>query len=245
MEFNNAQLAGFRASCFEHLKSVSCQLVHELSFRRVARQGVKYFEELMYLIGDEVTRFTKKDFCLIRRLHCDEPYDIEVEPSNIRLLTKNLVLLERVARGKGRKGKGKTTLKKGSKKVLVTCVELERAFKECKNEDDLWKIGLVYFADGVLIVVKSNVATTWISSTIIHGVQYPLNNYRTTFLLLLLGEGNEEWMVMWKEMRRKRKKANKVRRGRDPDGWWGFGRLCRLNYKGTQATRNGAMMPME
>lgn len=44
----------------------------------------------MYLIGCEVTRFVKKDFCLITGLRYDEPYDIEVKPSNIRFFTKYL-----------------------------------------------------------------------------------------------------------------------------------------------------------
>ncbi|KAB2597298.1 hypothetical protein D8674_000218 [Pyrus ussuriensis x Pyrus communis] len=81
------------ASCFGHLESVdrlafNRQLVHILSFRRVANQRVKDLEGLTYLIGCEVTGFMKKDFCFIMGLRCDEPYDLEVEPSNIRLLTK-------------------------------------------------------------------------------------------------------------------------------------------------------------
>lgn len=31
------------------------------------------------------------------------------------------------------------------------------AFKECKNEDDEFKMGLVYFVEGVLIGAKSSV----------------------------------------------------------------------------------------
>ncbi|KAB2625953.1 glutamic acid-rich protein-like [Pyrus ussuriensis x Pyrus communis] len=119
-----------------------------------------------------------------------------------------------------------TVPQKGSKKVSVTFVELERAFKECENEDNMWKIRLIFFADGVLIVVKSNVVVNLDYFDLIddmdkfnnfHGVRYPLNNYRTTSRLLLLGEGKEKWMVMWKKMRSKRKKAREVRRGRDPE----------------------------
>lgn len=39
----------------------------------------------------------------------------------------------------------------------MTCAELGRAFKESKHEDDALKIGMVYFADGVLIEARSNV----------------------------------------------------------------------------------------
>ncbi|CAN6547232.1 unnamed protein product [Malus baccata var. baccata] len=39
----------------------------------------------------------------------------------------------------------------------MTCRELERAFKEFKNSDDAFKLGLVYFAKAVLIEVKNYV----------------------------------------------------------------------------------------
>ncbi|RXH76984.1 hypothetical protein DVH24_019872 [Malus domestica] len=64
--------------------------------------------------------------------------------------------------GEGRKengkGKAKDIPKKVSKKIFVTCGELERVFKECKNMDDAFKLGLLYFADVVLIGVKNNIA---------------------------------------------------------------------------------------
>ncbi|TQE02272.1 hypothetical protein C1H46_012143 [Malus baccata] len=60
----------------EDVVQIIKKLVHQLSIRRVANQGVKDLEELTYLIGYGVTRFTK-DFCLIMGLDCDEPYDLE------------------------------------------------------------------------------------------------------------------------------------------------------------------------
>lgn len=39
----------------------------------------------------------------------------------------------------------------------MTCGELERAFKECKNEDYALKLGLVYFAKVLLIEAKTTV----------------------------------------------------------------------------------------
>ncbi|RXH70901.1 hypothetical protein DVH24_015523 [Malus domestica] len=39
----------------------------------------------------------------------------------------------------------------------MTCRELERAFKEFKNSDDAFKLGLVYFTKAVLIEVKNYV----------------------------------------------------------------------------------------
>ncbi|RXH78750.1 hypothetical protein DVH24_002268 [Malus domestica] len=137
-KFNDAQLAEFRALCFGYLES-----------------------------ADRLTFSGKKDFCLITGLRCDEPYDLEVEPSNIRLLTKyfpqKFVFVGESSKGKRKgkvvkgKGKMKTAPKKATKKVSVTCVELEMAFKQCEDEDDVLKMGLVYFAEGVLIEVKINV----------------------------------------------------------------------------------------
>ncbi|CAN6583639.1 unnamed protein product [Malus baccata var. baccata] len=137
-------LAHFRESCFGHLDSVdrltfSGQLVHELSLHRVSNQGVKDLEGLTYLIGCEVTWFTK-DFCLITGLHCDEPYDMEVEPSNIRLLTKYF------PHRFGFVGE--------RKRFRSLFTELEKAFQECKNEDSAFKLKLLYFVKGVLIGVK-------------------------------------------------------------------------------------------
>ncbi|KAB2629526.1 hypothetical protein D8674_034321 [Pyrus ussuriensis x Pyrus communis] len=63
-------------------------------------------------------------------------------------------------KGKGKvvkkRGRVKTAPKKAAKKVSMTCAELETAFKQCEDEDDALKMGLVYFANGVLIRAKSN-----------------------------------------------------------------------------------------
>ncbi|RXH95454.1 hypothetical protein DVH24_007954 [Malus domestica] len=114
---------------------------HELSIFRVAILEVK------------VTWFIKNNFCLIAGLRCDKPYDLEVEPSNIWLLTKyfpqKFGFVGESIKGKGKsvkgKGKVKTAPKKATKKVSVTCAKLERAFKECEDEDDVLNMGLVYF----------------------------------------------------------------------------------------------------
>ncbi|RXH88531.1 hypothetical protein DVH24_000130 [Malus domestica] len=71
-------------------------------------------------------------------------YDIEVEHFDIRLLIKYFP--EKFCfvgeSNKGRRAKGKIAPKKRRKKILVTCGELERAFKECENKDDALKMGL-------------------------------------------------------------------------------------------------------
>ncbi|RXH78878.1 hypothetical protein DVH24_006948 [Malus domestica] len=163
------------------------------------------------ITGCKVTWFTKKDFCLITGLCYYESYDLEVEPFNIRPLTKyfpqKFGFIEDSSKGMKGKGKVKTTPKKATKKVTVTCAELERAFKESEDEDDALKIGRVYFTNGVLIRAKSNVVMNLkyldlIGSTLIHGVRYRPNNYGTTFVLLLLGEEDEERMIVPIEAKR-------------------------------------------
>ncbi|RXH88101.1 hypothetical protein DVH24_042172 [Malus domestica] len=149
------------ASCFGHLESVdkfalNGQPVHELLIRRVENSHLVHKEELRRKqpIGCELTYLRA----------CDKPYDLEVKPSNIRLLTKyfpqKFGFVGESSKGKGKgvkcKGKLKAAPKKATKKVLVTCVELERAFKECEDMDDALKMRLIYFAKVVLIRVKSN-----------------------------------------------------------------------------------------
>ncbi|RXH71039.1 hypothetical protein DVH24_015661 [Malus domestica] len=133
----------------------SRQLLHELLLHRVENQGVKDLEGLTYLIGCELTQFTKQNFCLITKLRCDEPHDIKVEPQRIRLLRVyflgKLGLVGESSKGRKEKRKGKAS-KKVTKKIY-----LERAFKECKNRDYAFKIVLVYFVEAVLIRAKNNV----------------------------------------------------------------------------------------
>ncbi|RXI01240.1 hypothetical protein DVH24_001474 [Malus domestica] len=213
-KFNDAHLAKFKDSCFGHLEMGN---LHELSICKVANQGVKDLEGLTYLIGCEVTRFTKKDFCLITGLRCDEPYDL-----------KKFGFVGENSKGKGKgkvvkgKGKVKTAPKKAMKKVSMTCVELETVFKQCEDEDDALKIRLVYFTKGVLIRAKSNVSMNLKYLDLVEDMDR-FNTYswgyRTTFVFLLLGEGEKERMVMRKDVRRmKRNKRGEVRGCRDPDG---------------------------
>ncbi|CAN6711499.1 unnamed protein product [Malus baccata var. baccata] len=91
-------------------------------------------QELTYLIGYGVTRFTK-DFCLIMGLHCDEPYDL-----------KKFGFVGESSKGNGKVVKGKGKVKTTPKKAMK------------KDEDDALKMGLVYFVEGVLIGAKSNVS---------------------------------------------------------------------------------------
>ncbi|RXI00298.1 hypothetical protein DVH24_037846 [Malus domestica] len=54
------------------------------------------------------------------------------------------------------KGKAKAAVKKITKTIFVIYEELERAFK-CKNKENSFKLGLLYFSEVVLIGAKNNV----------------------------------------------------------------------------------------
>ncbi|CAN6723464.1 unnamed protein product [Malus baccata var. baccata] len=110
-KFNEAELRAFEVTCFNYIQGVdeltfSGQLMHELSLRRVGNQGVK----------------DPKAADPFNRLRSDQPHDIEVEPQRIRLLREYFP--QKV--GLIGESKAKAVPKKVSKKIFVTCAELER-----------------------------------------------------------------------------------------------------------------------
>lgn len=163
-KFNDTKIVAFRATCFGHLEHIdklafSGQLLHELSLCKVAKD----LKGLTYLIGCEVTPFTKKDFCLITSFGVTNPYDIEIKPFHIRLLREYFPQKFGFngESNHGRRENGKSTVntapKKVNTKISLTCAKLERAFKECKNEDDVLKMELLCFAKAILIRANINV----------------------------------------------------------------------------------------
>ncbi|CAN6687705.1 unnamed protein product [Malus baccata var. baccata] len=111
---------------------------------------VNYASGLMKLVDVEV--FGNFGCELTYLTACDKPYDLEVKPSNIRLLTKyfpqKFGFVGESSKGKG-KGKGKGVKCKGKLKAAP-----KKATK--KDKDDALKMRLIYFATVVLIRVKSN-----------------------------------------------------------------------------------------
>lgn len=63
------------------------------------------------------------------------------------------------------KGKAKAAPKKVNKKIYVTFKELKRALKKCKNEEDTLRLGLIYFAKAVLILIIRNLRIRLLSHT--------------------------------------------------------------------------------
>ncbi|XP_020423095.1 uncharacterized protein LOC109950029 [Prunus persica] len=127
------QLEQFKTSCFGHLLNIdkiqfSGQIVHGVVLRRVAGQGVKDLDGLSFLIGCDVAQFTRQDFCLITGLRFGEVLEVSSgENDEIRLQKRYFI------------DEG------------ITCNALEEAFLRCTQEDDIYKLALVYFVELVVL----------------------------------------------------------------------------------------------
>ncbi|XP_016652625.1 PREDICTED: uncharacterized protein LOC103343679 [Prunus mume] len=127
------QLEQFKTSCFGHLLNIdkiqfSGQIVHGVVLRRVAGQGVKDLDGLSFLIGCDVAQFTRQDFCLISGLRFGEVPEVSSGESDEIRLQKRYFIDEG-----------------------ITCNALEEAFMRCTEEDDIYKLALVYFAELVVL----------------------------------------------------------------------------------------------
>ncbi|KAI5340628.1 hypothetical protein L3X38_019902 [Prunus dulcis] len=95
---------------------------------KVAGQGVKDLDGLSFLIRCDVAQFTCQDFCLITGLRFGEVPEVSSgESDEIRLQKKYFI------------DEG------------ITCNALEKAFLRCTEEDDIYKLALVYFAELVIL----------------------------------------------------------------------------------------------
>ncbi|BBG96688.1 hypothetical protein Prudu_005560, partial [Prunus dulcis] len=96
--------------------------------RRVAGQGVKDLDGLSFLLGCDVAQFTRQDFCLITGLRFGEVPEVSSGESDEIRLQKRYFIDEG-----------------------ITCNALEEAFLRCTEEDDIYKLALVYFAELVVL----------------------------------------------------------------------------------------------
>ncbi|KAI5350503.1 hypothetical protein L3X38_003394 [Prunus dulcis] len=127
------QLEQFKTSCFGHLLNIdkiqfSGQIVHGVVLRRVAGQGVKDLDGPSFLLGCDVAQFTRQDFCLITGLRFGEVPEVSSGESDEIRLQKRYFIDEG-----------------------ITCNALEEAFLRCTEEDDIYKLALVYFAELVVL----------------------------------------------------------------------------------------------
>ncbi|KAI5351314.1 hypothetical protein L3X38_004205 [Prunus dulcis] len=127
------QLEQFKTSCFGHLLNIdkiqfSGQIVHGVVLRRVAGQGVKDLDGLSFLIGCDVAQFTRLDFCLITGLRFGKVPEVSSGESDEIRIQKRYFIDEG-----------------------ITCNALEEAFLRCTEEDDNYKLALIYFAELVVL----------------------------------------------------------------------------------------------
>ncbi|KAI5354936.1 hypothetical protein L3X38_007831 [Prunus dulcis] len=127
------QLEQFKTSCFGHFLNIdkiqfSWQIVHGVVLHRVAGQGVKDLDGLSFLLGCDVAQFTRQDFCLITGLRFGEVPEVSSGDSDEIRLQKRYFIDEG-----------------------ITCNALEEAFLRCTEEDDIYKLALVYFAELVVL----------------------------------------------------------------------------------------------
>ncbi|CAL2240155.1 unnamed protein product [Prunus armeniaca] len=91
-------------------------------------EGVKDLDGLSFLIGCDVAQFTRQDFCFISRLCFGEVPEVSSGESDEIRLQKRYFIDEG-----------------------ITCNALEEAFVRCTEEDDVYKLALVYFAELVVL----------------------------------------------------------------------------------------------
>ncbi|CAL2257419.1 unnamed protein product [Prunus armeniaca] len=99
---------------------------HGAAMARV--RGVKDLDGLSFLIGCDVAQFTRQDFCLISGLRFGEMPEVSSGESDEIRLHKRYFINEG-----------------------ITCNALEEAFVRCTEEDDIYKLSLVYFAELVVL----------------------------------------------------------------------------------------------
>lgn len=139
-KFSSEQLERFKGSCFRHLLLIedlkwTPQIVHGLLLRKVDLKTVKTVKGITFLVGNKLIQFTKQQFCLITGLRFGNLPLIQ-NPTNENCASKNKYFRE-----------NKT----------VSLWELEKAFKACTDNEDLVKLGFVYFVVFVLLGTTKNV----------------------------------------------------------------------------------------
>ncbi|PON78353.1 hypothetical protein PanWU01x14_019910 [Parasponia andersonii] len=108
-------------------------LIHQLLLRKVKSQNPA---ELQFFIGDSNLRFGVGEFALITALNFTKDLDIV----NYKSMSSSMRLRE-------------TYLNNAAN---VRFGELEAAFLNCKETEDVWKLGLCYLIDGLLMAQESS-----------------------------------------------------------------------------------------
>ncbi|BBH01293.1 hypothetical protein Prudu_011523 [Prunus dulcis] len=134
------QLQRFEKSCFGHLLLIedlkwTSPIVHGLLLRKADPKTVSQLNGIKFIVGNKVIEFTAQQFCIVTRLGFGNLPFIPI-PTNENCSLKRKYF-----------GNDKT----------VNLLELEKAFLECVDADDVLKLEFVYFAVFVLLGSEKHV----------------------------------------------------------------------------------------
>ncbi|KAI5350942.1 hypothetical protein L3X38_003833 [Prunus dulcis] len=139
-KFNTQQLQRFEGSCFGHLLLIedlkwNSQIVHGLLMRKADPKTVAQVNGIKFIVGNKLIQFTAQQFCLITGLRFGKlPFIPKATNENCSLKRKYF-----------------------SSNKPATLSDLHTAFIECTDDEDALKLGMVYFANFVLLGTEKHV----------------------------------------------------------------------------------------
>ncbi|BBH05490.1 DNA glycosylase superfamily protein [Prunus dulcis] len=139
-KFTEQQLQMFEQSCFGHLLGIedlkwTSPIVHGLLLRKADPKTVSQLNGIKFIVGKKVIQFTAQQFCIVTGLRFGNLPFIPI-PTNENCSLKR---------------------KYFANDKTVNLLELEKAFLECDDVDDVFKLGFVYFAVFVLLGSEKHV----------------------------------------------------------------------------------------
>ncbi|KAI5320520.1 hypothetical protein L3X38_034010 [Prunus dulcis] len=139
-KFNTQQLQRFEGSCFGHLLLIedlkwNSQIIHGLLMRKADPKTVTQVNGIKFIVGNKLIQFTAQQFCLITGLRFGKlPFIPKATNENCSLKRKYF-----------------------STNKPATLLDLHTAFIECTDDEDAFKLGMVYFANFVLLGTEKHV----------------------------------------------------------------------------------------
>ncbi|KAL6289549.1 hypothetical protein ACE6H2_007059 [Prunus campanulata] len=138
--FSPRNLQRFKDSCFGHLLLIedlkwTTQIIHGLLLRKADPKTVSQVNGIKFIVGNKVIQFTAQQYSLITGLQFGNLPFIPIASND------NCTLKKKYFRN------NKT----------VSLSELEKAFIDCADEEDVFKLGLLYFAVFMLLGSEKHV----------------------------------------------------------------------------------------
>ncbi|BBG96719.1 DNA glycosylase superfamily protein, partial [Prunus dulcis] len=139
-KFTEQQLQMFEQSCFGHLLGIedlkwTSPIVHGLLLRKADPKTVSQLNGIKFIVGNKVIQFTAHQFCIVTGLRFGNLPFIPIPTNENCSLKRNYFANDKT----------------------VNLLELEKAFLECDDVDDVLKLGFVYFAVFVLLGSEKHV----------------------------------------------------------------------------------------